>query len=360
MKILHVIESLKIGGAERLLSEMLPLMAQHHQVTLLVNRDIDNDFSRQVKIAGVRVEVLKNVGVHSPKNILRLRKAFQNYDVVHVHLFPTSYWAALASMFSSVPLVFTEHSTSNRRRGKWYFRPIEQFVYSRFQRVISISQQTQDALTDWLRTSRDSSRFIVVNNGINLSAFSHLHRQKDYPHTLVMVSRFVASKDQETVIRAIALLPDDVHVIFVGDGEHLAHCKDYAISLGIADRTHFVGSQLDVASWIAKADIGVQSSHWEGFGLTAVEMMAAGLPVVASSVEGLRQVVEGAGILFEAGNAQGLADAVSQLLSDTDYYKKIAVQCAARATDYDIRTMVEQYLNVYSSLSSKGEHTEKV
>jgi glycosyltransferase involved in cell wall biosynthesis len=331
---------------------MLPLMAQQHQVTLLVNRDIDNDFSRRVKTAGVRVEVLRNVGLHSPKNIICLRKKFKDYDVVHVHLFPTSYWAALASMFSSVQLVFTEHSTSNRRRGKWYFRPIEQFIYSRFQCVISISQQTKNSLTDWLRVSRDSSRFVVVNNGINLSAFSHLHNQKDYPHTLVMVSRFAASKDQETVIRAMALLPNDLHAIFVGDGENLAHCKELAASLGVSDRTHFVGSQLDVASWLAKADIGVQSSHWEGFGLTAVEMMAAGLPVVASSVEGLRQVVEGAGILFEAGNAQELADAVSRLLSDTDYYKKIACQCAARAVDYDIRTMVDQYLKIYSSLSS--------
>lgn len=352
MRILHVIESLKIGGAERLLSDMLPLMAQQHQVTLLVNRDIDNDFSRRVKTAGVRVEVLRNVGLHSPKNIICLRKKFKDYDVVHVHLFPTSYWAAFASLFSSVPLVFTEHSTSNRRRGKWYFRPIEQFIYSRFQCVISISQQTQDALREWLQVSRDSSRFVVVNNGINLSAFSHLHNQKDYPHTLVMVSRFAASKDQETVIRAMALLPNDLHAIFVGDGENLAHCKELAASLGVSDRTHFVGSQLDVASWLAKADIGVQSSHWEGFGLTAVEMMAAGLPVVASSVEGLRQVVEGAGILFEAGNAQELADAVSRLLSDTDYYKKIACQCAARAVDYDIRTMVDQYLKIYSSLSS--------
>lgn len=352
MRILHVIESLKIGGAERLLSDMLPLMAQQHQVTLLVNRDIDNDFSRRVKTAGVRVEVLRNVGLHSPKNIICLRKKFKDYDVVHVHLFPTSYWAALASMFSSVPLIFTEHSTSNRRRGKWYFRPIEQFIYSRFQCVISISQQTQDALREWLQVSRDSSRFVVVNNGINLSAFSHLHNQKDYPHTLVMVSRFAASKDQETVIRAMALLPNDLHAIFVGDGENLAHCKELAASLGVSDRTHFVGSQLDVASWLAKADIGVQSSHWEGFGLTAVEMMAAGLPVVASSVEGLRQVVEGAGILFEAGNAQELADAVSRLLSDTDYYKKIVCQCAARAVDYDIRTMVDQYLKIYSSLSS--------
>ncbi len=352
MRILQVIESLKIGGAERLLSDMLPLMAEHHQVTLLVNRDIDNDFSRRVKAAGVRVEVLENIGLHSLKNIFRLRKAFKDYDVVHVHLFPTLYWAALASLCSSVPLVLTEHSTSNRRRGRWYFRPIEQFVYSRYQRVISISQQTQDALTDWLRISHDSSRFVVVNNGINLSAFSHHERQKDYPHTLVMVSRFVASKDQMTVIRALSLLPNDVHVIFVGDGEALIHCKDLASALGVADRTHFVGSQSDVSLWIAQADIGVQSSHWEGFGLTAVEMMAAGLPVVASSVEGLRQVVEGAGVLFEAGNAPELANAVSQLLSDADYYKKIANQCAARSADYDIRMMVNQYLKTYSSLSS--------
>ena len=119
MRILHIITSLEIGGAQRLLSDILPIMAQNHEVTLLVTDDLDNDFSRRVKSAGVRVMTTSGIPQHSLKNILALRRLMKGYDIVHVHLFPMLYWVSLASLLTSVRLVYTEHSTSNRRRGKW-------------------------------------------------------------------------------------------------------------------------------------------------------------------------------------------------------------------------------------------------
>lgn len=353
MRILHIIASLEIGGAQRLLSDMLPLMARDHEVTLLVNEDVDNDFSRRVKLAGVHVITTGVIPLHSPKNIIALRRLMKGYDVVHVHLFPMLYWASLASLFTPVHLVYTEHSTSNRRRNKWYFRPLERFIYSRYQQIISISQQTQDALTRWLGVKQTNPRFVVINNGVNLSTFRDLNQQRDYPHTLIMVSRFVASKDQQTVIRAMELLPNDVHVVFVGDGEEMERCREAAYLLGLDDRVHFAGNQSNVASWIAKADIGIQSSNWEGFGLTAVELMAAGKPVIATNVNGLKQVVEGAGLLFDVGDEKTLANFVSQLLHNKALYMNTAEKCLRRAELYDINNTVANYLKVYSELDGQ-------
>ena len=353
MRILHIIASLEIGGAQRLLSEILPLMAQDHEVTLLVNEGVDNDFSHRVKFAGIRVITTNDISLHSPRNIIAIRRLMKGYDVVHVHLFPMLYWASIAARFTSIRLVYTEHSTSNRRRNKWYFRPLERLIYSRYQRVISISQQTQDALTRWLGIKQPHHRFVVINNGVNLSTFPNLHQQRDYPHTLIMVSRFVASKDQQTVIRAMGLLPNDVHVVFVGDGEEMERCQEVACSLGLDNRVHFVGSQSDVASWIAKADIGIQSSNWEGFGLTAVELMAAGKPVIATNVDGLKQVVEGAGLLFDVGDEKTLANYVSQLLQNEVLYMNTAEKCIHRAQLYDINNTVANYLKVYSELDGQ-------
>lgn len=350
MNILHIISSLEIGGAQRLLSDILPLMAKGHAVTLLVNKKVDNDFSFKIKEAGVKIINCGCQKLHSPINVLKIAKLAKGYDVVHVHLFPTVYWAALASFLVPMNLVYTEHSTSNRRRGKWYFQPIERFIYSRYKKIISISQETQDALIGWLKSEKEDSRFVVINNGVNLSAFSHLKSEKMYPHTLIMVSRFADSKDQMTVIKAMTLLTEDVHVIFVGDGKNMDACKIYAREQGVSQRVHFVGRQSDVASWIARADIGVQSSNWEGFGLTAVELMAARKPVVATNVDGLKQVVEGAGLLFDIGDYVTLAELINRLLHDESLYEKTAEQCQERAKQYDVVTMMGKYMDIYKSI----------
>lgn len=350
MKILHIISSLEIGGAQRLLSDMLPMIAKKHEVTLLINRDVDNDFSRKVKTGGVNVITCECGKPYSPKNIYIIAKCARKFDVIHVHLFPTVYWAAFASFLSPMKLVYTEHSTSNKRRSKWFLRPIERIVYSRYNKIISISQQTQDALVEWLQTKGSDSRFVVINNGVDLSVFQSLKTEKLYPHTLIMVSRFAASKDQMTVIKAMKLLPEDVHVILVGDGETLESCKNFAVEQSLSDRVHFVGRQSDVASWIAKADIGIQSSNWEGFGLTAVEMMAAGKPVVATDVDGLKQVVEGAGVLFPVGDSMTLAAIIQRILYNKEFYSKMTAASKERAAVFDISVTAAQYVKLYHNM----------
>ena len=102
---------------------------------------------------------------------------------------------------------------------------------------------------------------------------------------------------------------------------------------------------------VASSYIGIQSSQWEGFGLTAVELMAAGKPVIATNVDGLKQVVEGAGEIFNVGNASDLAARVNYLLKDYEYYQKVAKKCVQRAMEYDIAVMSEEYLALYRSLS---------
>lgn len=165
-----------------------------------------------------------------------------------------------------------------------------------------------------------------------------------------MVSRFVASKDQETLIRAMKLVDAGSVLRLVGDGENLEYCKTIAEEVGVSDRVEFLGERSDIAELIAESCVGIQSSNWEGFGLTAVEIMAAGKPIIASDVEGLRQVVEGAGIIFNRGNVEELANRISHLLADDEYYKNVAHACQQRALVYDISVMAESYRSVYYSL----------
>ncbi len=348
MRILHLINAVEIGGAQRLLVDLLPRMARLEEVVdLVVFEDLDNEFTRCLKEAGIRIIVLGERNYRNPLLAGKLRKIFRQYDLVHVHLFPSSYWASLAARGLNVKLVFTEHSTSNARRTKSVFRPIERFIYRRYDRIISISRQTQDALTRWLR--QEDERFVVVHNGIDTRRFANVSHS-DEGSTLIMVARFVSAKDHQTVIRAMRMLPEDVTLNLVGDGPTRPSCEALVRELGLEKRICFLGERTDVASLIAASRIGIQSSYWEGFGLTAVEIMACGKPVVASRVEGLRQVVEGAGLLFDQGDAVALADLVRGLMEDSNRYDSIVQKCLERAADYDIGYMVDRYLQVYRTL----------
>lgn len=216
MKILHVITSLEFGGAQRLLSDLLPLQAKTEDIALLVYERVDNDFERKVVDAGVKIISLDEHNFHNPGVILNMRKIFKDYDVVHAHLFPTVWWASLAARGLKVKMVYTEHSTSNSRRGKWYLRPIEQFMYARYNKIISISQQTQDALCTWLRST--DKRFVVICNGVDTARFASV-KKPVIPKSLIMVSRFASSKDQETVVRAMPHIDPEATLRFVGDGD---------------------------------------------------------------------------------------------------------------------------------------------
>jgi len=348
MRVLHVISSLEIGGAQRLLSDLLPIQKQQGiDVSLLVLKSEDNAFSKKVADAGVPIISLDVKSFRNPFLAFKVRKVIGQYDVVHAHLVHSLYICSLAARGLKTKLVYTEHSTSNNRRGKAYLRPIEKYIYGRYDKLISISQQTQGALQDWLQSNDE--RFVVINNGVDTKAFANVHKEV-IPKSLIMVSRFASSKDQETVIRAMKELDDDVILRLVGDGENLEHCKQVVRECGVEDRVQFLGARADVAELVAESYIGVQSSNWEGFGLSAVEMMAAGLPVIATDVNGLKQVVEGAGEIFHKGNESELVTKVNHLLNANDYYKEISRKCKERAQLYDIHIMSSKYIEVYKRM----------
>lgn len=351
MKILHLILSLEIGGAQRLLSDLLPLQQKKNEVMLLVFKGVDSSFQTSIEKRGIEIVDLHCDNFFNPLVVKKLIPFMKWCDIAHVHLFPTLYWAAIAAYWcKNVKLVYTEHSTHNKRRDKFFLRPIERYIYNKYDRLICISQQTQDNLQEWLKAKQNDKRFVVIENGVNLTAFSSLSSVSVERKQIIMVSRFARMKDQETLIRAMQDVKADVELVLVGDGPNKEHCKKVVCELGMINRVKFLGERSDIPELVTQAYIGVQSSIWEGFGLTAVEMMAAHKPVIATNVNGLKQVVEGAGYLFEVGDSKTLAFYINELLKNEALYAKIADRCCERSKEYDIEKMAIRYQNVYQEL----------
>lgn len=362
MKILHVINRLGMGGAEKLLTELLPIQLQRgHEVVVVRLATGRFEFVDRLEKSGIVVVSLgKNENdIYNPLFVFKLTRYINHFDIVHVHLFPCQYWTAFAALltFSKTVLITTEHNTDNRRRKLFGFKWIDKFVYKRYRKIIAISDKTAEALVNYLGCD---DRICVVENGIDIARIARAKaiEKKDFGCTdndklILQVARFSEQKDQDTLIRCLKLLPASYHAVFVGDGARRTICETLAIHEGVKDRVHFLGVRNDVPCIIHSVDVVVMSSHWEGFGLAAVEGMAAGKPVIASDVPGLSEVVKGAGVLFEQGNVKMLSEQINALLTDGKYYEEIAHKCLLRAQRYDIYTMEKQYEEIYQSVMKK-------
>ncbi|WP_456314084.1 glycosyltransferase [Pseudomonas shirazensis] len=360
MKILQIINNLETGGAEKLLVEIIPLFVKKNvKMDLLMINQIDSPFLKQLTDKNCcEIYSLGFKSLYNPLNIFKIAKYFKSYDIIHVHLFPAQYWVVLAKIitFSKVKLIFTEHSTSNKRIQNRAFIFFERTIYHHYSKVICITQEVKNVLESHIGLS---DKYVVIENGVNLENIhlaNPLTKSEIHPYIdendklLIQVSAFRKEKDQITLIKALQYLSENVKLILVGDGL-LRHQNETMVKkMKLEHRVFFLGTRMNVPQLLKTADISILSSHWEGFGLVAVEGMAAGKPVIASNVAGLSNVVNGSGVLFEKGNEKQLGQKIKELLDNNNLYNEVAKRCYERSKQYDINILVKKLMNLYNDL----------
>lgn len=359
MRILHVINSMETGGAEKLLLDTLPHYSSYGvSVDICLLNGKEYPFLKELKRTFVGDIYVSNVkSLYSPKQLIPLWKyvRIKRYDIIHVHLFPSLYWSALLKVFmgKNIKMVFTEHSTSNRRLQNFWFRQVDKICYKAYSKIIAITPEVKTVLKEKLRLSDDKIK--IIHNGIDTKIYSSASPsdKKDFFKSqykfIIQVSRFHQQKDQETLIRAMVLLPTVYVLLLVGDGETRVRCEKLSLELGLKDRVKFLGMRTDIPNLLKMSDIVVQSSHSEGFGLSAVEGMAAGKAVIVSDIKGLGGVVRGAGLLFEKENPHDLKNKILSLEDNTAYIN-VANCCLNRAADFDIKKMITKYITLYEEI----------
>lgn len=370
MKVLHIINNLGSGGAEKLIADTLPLMNKfiNLEVELLILTSNNNVFEEKLLANNIKIHKLDVKNIYNPFNIFKIKSVIQelSLDLIHIHLFPVIYWATIANFLNfktETPLVLTEHNTHNRRRNHKFFKFIDKFIYNQIDKIISISEDTQSNLKKWLDSDKDDFKFEIVNNGIDTEKFQNakpykkneLIKEYNTDNVLVtMVGRFSEQKDQKTLIKAINNLPYNFHLLLVGRGTLKSDFEKLVEDLDLNNRVHFLGFRKDIERILKTSDIIVLSSNWEGFGLAAVEGMAAKKPLIASDVSGLKEIVEDAGLLFEAGNESKLVNLIKKLSNDQEFYDEIAQKCFNRAKEYDLKKMVKKEVALYNKILFKS------
>ena len=357
MKVLHVITSLLTGGAETLLVDIVTdLRRQGHEVDVVLFDGEETPLKERLQTSGCKIICFSmKRSFYNPMSILKLARLVRHYDIVHTHNFSPQLFTAIATIGNRVKRVTTEHNTSNRRVAwKWY-RPIDRWMYNRYQRIICISDKAEENLR-LLMGNHLKTEIQTIYNGINLERFQNGKQLTVSPDEIgkkiiVMVAAFRPQKDQDTLIKAMTLLPKDKYKLWlVGSGERRAQMVELAKGLNIENMVKFLGLRTDIPHILHTADIIVMSSHYEGLSLSSIEGMSVGKPFVASDVDGLHEITADAGILFPEGDAQALASIIHRLSNDPDYYHQVGNACQERAFQYDIKKTILRYLQVYGEL----------
>ena len=358
MRILQVITTLLTGGAENLVAQISPLIRDRgHDVEVACFVGTGSIFMKRLREAGIKVHVIRESGsVYDPRIVPELRALMKGFDVVHSHNTSAQYFTAIAGRGLDCKLVTTEHNTYNRRRNLPLFSWIDRRMYDRYDAVICITDKVRANLSE--HVGRLHVPVVTIENGVDIDRFAGALPSVEITdkfrgkRLIAQVAAFRPQKDQAAAIRGMRYLPERFHLLLVGDGPLRSECEKLSESEGVGDRVHFLGVRDDVPSVLKAVDYVVMSSKWEGFGLAAVEGMAAGKPVLATNVDGLKAIVAGAGILFEAGDSEDLSRRIMSLDSDKDLYKATAARCLAASKRYGIDRMVARYCKVYEALKS--------
>jgi glycosyltransferase involved in cell wall biosynthesis len=183
------------------------------------------------------------------------------------------------------------------------------------------------------------------------------------PARLIMVARFGPQKDHPTLLRALAGLQDHPWELdLVGEGPLIQNMQAVAARLGIGSRIRFLGQRRDVEQLLAAAQISLLVSNWEGFPLSILEAMRAGLPVVASAVGGVAESVRDGetGYLVPRGDEECLRDRIRQLLLSPDLRVRMGISGRTRfEKDFTLEHFVSRTVAVYRNVLAGRKVAER-
>lgn len=381
---------LMVGGLSRHVYDLSRyLVARGYEVHVVTT--FGGEGERRETVEGVkvyRIDVQKPDGGEFIHWTLAMNMAMQDaceelieregirFDVAHAHDWLVGYAASYVKERFSLPLIATIHATEHGRNGG---------IYTELQRQISAIewQLTYDArevivCSTYMRReletvfSLPTGKQHVIANGVDPSSFDSAdsgkparenHALRTEP-VIVFVGRLVREKGVQTLIDAapaiLSVFPN-ARVVIVGKGPMMVDLMRQAQDLGVAGSVHFTGfvSDEERNGWLSRASVAVFPSLYEPFGIVALEAMAAQIPVVASDVGGLADVVAHGvnGLKSQPGNAASLAEQVIAVLQDPSLACEYAKVAHDELEKYDWRRIADQTAYVYRKALQPQEIT---
>ncbi|HEV7529979.1 MAG TPA: glycosyltransferase [Solirubrobacteraceae bacterium] len=284
----------------------------------------------------------------------------ERVDVLHTHKFGSNVWGTLVGSIARVPVMLAhEHTWSYE--GQPLRRFLDRELISRAAtRFIAVSREDERRMSEV--EGIDPSRTLFIPNGVVSSpppSGRDVRAELGIPvasPVLGAVGVLRAQKALHVLLRAIPQVRErwpDVRVLIVGDGPERAPWQQLAKELGIEDAVIFLGHRGDVPDVLRALDVAVSCSDFEGSPLAVMEYMDAALPVAATSVGGVPDLIESGvhGLLVARGDSSALASAIVELLADPARSREMGARARERRrTEFDIDTLVHRLEDLYLEL----------
>jgi len=362
--IAFVIHALGVGGAEQKLMDLTKHLKDNPRVRVLVvcMRQL-GVIGEELHRCGVEVQLLEKAERPYWMQIRALMRLFRKEKVklVHTMLYPANVWGRLAAYFSDIPVITAEENQEIWK--KWYHHLVDRWMAVWTGKLVACSSDVARFIQEHLHVPKE--KVAVILSGVDTHRFrkplidSRLRIDLGINEDALVVgtvARLVQQKGHQFLLAAI---PDILRVypkvcfLLVGEGKLRQALEAQARELGIERSVIFAGTRRDTRELLGLMDLFVLPSVWEGLGIVILEAMAVGVPVIASNVGGIPEIVTHGrtGWLVAPGQADALTKAVVDLLQDAP----LREQLRDRATHYvdehrSVAVMTRRHMELYAEL----------
>jgi len=363
MKILFLTTSARIGGAEKNLLLLVRNLKDYDVLVLTLKND------------GLLVEELKKANIKTfsldIKNkwqffkIFRLNKIIKNFqpDVLQTFLFYDNVLGRVLGKISKVPFVISGQRNVETERSFWR-NFLDKITTELCNLIVANSKAGKKILIEREKVPEEKIR--VIYNGIDLKNLEFLPKKEaknklgipDDRYIIGCIAKLEKQKGLEYLIEAAHILDVrckmlDVRWIIIGEGKERPKLEALIKKYNLENRVSLLGYLPDAIDYLKAFDVFVLPSLWEGMPNVLLEAMAAEIPIVATDVGGVSEIIENKtqGLIIEPKNASELSTAIKTLVENKEMATKMVLAAKKKINNFSLEKMIKNYQNLYSSFS---------
>jgi glycosyltransferase involved in cell wall biosynthesis len=339
----YLAHAFMVGGAEEMVLNLVRHLPQRFE-PVIVCISSAGPIGEEIRKTGVEFHVLDlQPGLRRPWHVIELQNHLRaiGADIVHTFLLTASLYGRFAAIMAGVPIVIGSEVNVYENKQPLHIL-MERWLMRGTDRVVVSAESVRDFYIQ--QVDADPDRIDVIYNAVDWKQLaatvspSEVRASCGIPVDAPLAGIIARLTEQKAHKHLFEALTDprlaDLHLMVVGGGELENDLKSLARKLGIDSRIHFLGPRRDLGNLLGAVDMFVMPSLWEGLPLAMVLSMGAGLPVVATRVAGIPEVVKDneSGLLVPPGDSHALADALARLAADPDLRARLGAAAAAFVT----------------------------
>lgn len=351
MKILQIIPMLGMGGAEIMCENLTyELIKKGHEVVVVSLYTFHSTITERLENNGVKIYYLKKRKGMDLSVIPRIKKVIKQEtpDVVHTHLDALKY-VGFATAFKKIRITHTVHNMADKE-SSGISRRINRRLFRKRVTPVALSKIVQQSIERVYKLHLN--QVPVVFNGIDLKKCAVKSNYSiDKKLKILHIGRFSTQKNHIGLVRAFKLFHDQYSnsiLQLIGDGEIKPKIEEYVAENNLSDCVEFLGLQDNVYQYLHKADIFTLPSLYEGIPMTLIEAMGTGLPIVATDVGGIPDMLKDQeSALLVTIDEEKIAEAFMELAQNEEKRARLGLAAKQESIKFSAEMMADKYLETY-------------